>query len=144
MDPSARKPETMAAVSGINGLHNLHVLVVEDEFLIRWSVSETLTRAGCMVSEAADGATALQVLSNSLCPVDAVILDYRLPDSNDLTLLARIRELSPRSVVLMMTAFGTDAVIERALALGVYRVINKPFEIHDLEGLLLDACSARP
>ena len=48
------------------------------------------------------------------------------------------------AIVLMMTAFGTDAVIERAHALGVYRVIDKPFEIHDLEGMLLDACSGRP
>src|SRR5215203_4441821 len=139
MDPSLRRPKTMAGVSRLDNLHNLHVLVVEDEFLIRWSVSETLAKAGCRVVEAANGATAVQVLSDPAASFDAVILDYRLPDSNDLSLLARIRELSPRSAVLMMTAYGTDDVIERAQALGVYRVIDKPFEIHDLEAMLLDA-----
>ena len=71
------------------------------------------------------------------------MLDYRLPDSNDLALLSRIRQLSPRSAVLMMTAFGTPEVIEQALALGVSRVIEKPFEMHDLEAMVVEACAAR-
>ncbi len=66
----------------------LRVLVVEDELLIRWAIAETLTDAGHTVIEAEDGAAAVQALAGSAEPVDAVILDYRLPDSNDLTLLA--------------------------------------------------------
>lgn len=123
-------------------LNNVHVLVVEDELLIRWSIVETLAQAGCIVSEAPDGATALRALSGSDEPVDAVVLDYRLPDSNDLALLARIRQLSPRSAVLMMTAFGTPDIVQRAKDLGVYRVIDKPFEMHDLETMIAEACEA--
>jgi DNA-binding NtrC family response regulator len=126
----------------MSGLSNMRVLVVEDELLIRWSIVETLAQAGCIVSEAVDGATAIQALSASDKPVDAVVLDYRLPDSNDLALLARIRELSPRSAVVMMTAFGTPEVVQGARDLGVYRVIDKPFEMHDLESLLVEACTA--
>jgi DNA-binding NtrC family response regulator len=131
----------MRASSGMTGLHDLRVLVVEDELLIRWSIVETLANAGCIVSEAPDGATALRALG-SAGPVDAVVLDYRLPDSNDLGLLAQIRELSPDSAVLMMTAFGTPEIVPRARDLGVYRVIDKPFELHDLETLLVEACAA--
>jgi DNA-binding NtrC family response regulator len=123
---------------------HLHALVVEDEMLIRWSVVETLTRAGCVVAEAPDGATALRVLSETPDPIDVVVLDYRLPDSNDLGLLARIRQISPRSAVLMMTAFGTPEVVEQALALGVSRVIEKPFEMHDLEALVAQVCAPAP
>jgi len=126
----------------MSGLNNMRVLVVEDELLIRWSIVETLAQAGCIVSEAVDGATAIQALSASDEPVDAVVLDYRLPDSNDLALLARIRQLSPRSAVVMMTAFGTPEVVQGARDLGVYRVIGKPFEMHDLESLLVEACTA--
>jgi DNA-binding NtrC family response regulator len=126
----------------MSGLNNMRVLVVEDELLIRWSIVETLAQAGCIVSEAVDGATAVQALSASDEPVDAVVLDYRLPDSNDLALLARIRQLSPRSAVVMMTAFGTPEVVQGARDLGVYRVIDKPFEMHDLESLLVEACTA--
>jgi len=122
----------------------LRVLVVDDELLIRWSVAETLTRAGHTVIEAEDGATAVRALTGTAESVDAVLLDYRLPDSHDLTLLATIRRLSPLSAVILMTAYGTPEVTKGALDLGVYRVISKPFEMHDLEALLLQACASGP
>jgi DNA-binding NtrC family response regulator len=121
-----------------------HVLVVEDELLIRWSIAETLANAGCLVTEAPDGATALRVLSEADGSIDVVVLDYRLPDSNDLTLLRRIRQLSPHSAVLMMTAFGSPEIIKQALGLGVSRVIQKPFEMDDLEALIVEASASRP
>jgi DNA-binding NtrC family response regulator len=121
----------------------LRVLVVEDEFLIRWSIAETLTLAGHTVIEAENGAAAILALKNGLEAVDAVVLDYRLPDSNDLTLLATIRRLSPESVVVLMTAFGTPEVAKGALDLGVLQVLQKPFEMDDLQSLLHEACSSR-
>jgi DNA-binding NtrC family response regulator len=73
-----------------------------------------------------------------------LMLDYRLPDANDLTLLAVIRLLSPGSGVILMTAHGTPEVTAGALGLGAYEVLQKPFELHTLEPLLLSAfaCSA--
>ena len=121
----------------------LRVLVVEDELLIRWSIAETLTHAGHIVIEAEDGAVAVQALTNAAEAVDAVVLDYRLPDSNDLTLLATIRRLSPDSAVILMTAYGTPEVTKGAIDLGAYQVMHKPFDMHDLEPLLLKACGSR-
>jgi two-component system response regulator AtoC len=122
----------------------LRVLIVEDERLIRWSITETLAHAGHSVIEAEDGAAAVRSLTNLDEPVDAVVLDYRLPDSNDLALLEHIRRLSPRSAVILMTAFGTPEMTRRALELGVYQVMNKPFEMHDLQSALLKACGVGP
>ena len=121
-------------------LRGLRVLVVEDELLIRWSITETLAHAGHSVIEAADGATAVMTLKNDTERIDAVVLDYRLPDSDDLTLLSTVRRLSPESAVVLMTAFGTPDVVKGALDLGVYHVLHKPFEMHDLESLLREAC----
>ena len=121
----------------------LRVLVVEDELLIRWSIAETLAHAGHTVIEANDGATALVTLENQAEPLDAILLDYRLPDSNDLKLLATARRLSPESTVILMTAFGTSEVVKGALDLGVYQVLHKPFEMYDLASLLLEACNSR-
>ena len=123
-------------------LRGLRVLVVEDELLIRWSIAETLAHAGHTVIEAADGVTAVMALKNDAERFNAVVLDYRLPDSNDLTLLATVRRLSPDSAVVLMTAFGTPDVVKGALDLGVYHVLHKPFEMHDLESLLREACGA--
>jgi DNA-binding NtrC family response regulator len=120
----------------------LRVLVIEDELLIRWSIAETLMNAGHDVIEADSAAAAVRVLMNRSAPVDAVLLDYRLPDSNDLTLLSTIRRLSPASAVVMMTAFGTPEVTKGALALGAYQVMNKPFDLYGLAPLLMKACAA--
>ncbi len=119
----------------------LRVLVVEDELLIRWAIAETLAQAGHSVIEAEDGAGAVLAVKNAADAIDAVVLDFRLPDSNDLTLLATIRRLSPESAVVLMTAFGTPEVAKGALDLGAYQVLHKPFEMHDLEPLVRKACS---
>lgn len=122
---------------------SLRVLVVEDEALIRWSIAETLVDHGHEVVEAGSAATAVQVLRDEPHRIDVVLLDLRLPDSTDLGLLARIRRLRPESAVVMMTAFGTPDIARHALALGAYRVVDKPFDLHVLEDLLREAREAR-
>jgi DNA-binding NtrC family response regulator len=121
----------------------LNVLVVDDELLIRWSIAETLTAAGHSVVQAADGAGAIKALSAPTEPVDAVILDYRLPDSNDFRLLARIRQLAPASPVILVTAHGSPDITKGALDLGAYAVLSKPFDVHDLADVLVRACRER-
>jgi DNA-binding NtrC family response regulator len=117
------------------GVRGLHVLVVDDEPLIRWSIAETLGAAGHQVIEAQDAASALRALADAP-DTDLVLLDFRLPDSNDLGLLAEIRRIAPGAPVIMMTAFGTPDVTASALKLGASKVLNKPFNMHDLEGLI--------
>lgn len=122
---------------------HLRVLIVEDENLIRWSIAETLTQHGHSVLEAGSATAAVQALHDTPQPIDVVLLDYRLPDSSDLQLLAHVRRLRPESAVVMMTAYGAPEVTTGALALGAYGVVNKPFDMHALEPLLLAAHSAR-
>jgi len=119
----------------------LRVLVVDDEPLIRWSLSETLEQLGHAVAEAGDAESAIRSVSAGE-PFDVVLLDYRLPDSNDLNLLATIRKLTPATAVIMMTAFGTPEVLTGALKLGAYQVIPKPFEIQEVASLVLQAHAA--
>jgi DNA-binding NtrC family response regulator len=114
----------------------LRVLVVEDELLIRWSIVETLTKAGCSVTEAGAAAGALQAAAAE--DFDAIVLDYRLPDSNDLTLLQALRSQLPESRVVMMSAYGTLDIIQQAQALGVQRFLDKPFEMESLKNLMTD------
>jgi len=115
----------------------LRVLVVDDEPLIRWSVHEVLRESGHEVAEASDGASALRQLADA-GPFDVVVLDFRLPDSDDLRLLETIRKLTPGSAVIMMTAFGTPEMVAGALALGASRVLTKPFDVHDLAALVAE------
>jgi DNA-binding NtrC family response regulator len=120
----------------------LHVLVVDDEALIRWSMAETLMHAGHEVTEAGNAKDALQRVSVTPVP-DVILLDYRLPDSNDLKLLETIRRAVPNSPVIMMTAFGTPEVVDGAVTLGAYCVMNKPLEMRDLVPLVEQAYESR-
>lgn len=119
-------------------------LVVDDEALIRWSVSETLSDLGFVVAQAADGASALSAIGDAGTAFDVVVLDLRLPDVNDLSLLGRVRELLPLSTVVLMTAFGTAEIVAAALELGVIGVLNKPFELTELAQLLGLTGTPRP
>jgi DNA-binding NtrC family response regulator len=117
----------------------LRVLVVDDEPLIRWSVSETLTDLGYEVVETGDASGARSAVADDHSKFDVVLLDYRLPDSNDLGLLASIRRESPHAQVILMTAFGRPEVVRGALELGAYRVVNKPFEMEAIADLVNQA-----
>jgi DNA-binding NtrC family response regulator len=119
------------------------ILVVDDELLIRWSLSEALTAAGYAVVEGRDAAEARQALRDQDHKPDLVVLDYRLPDSNDLGLLTTIRNEAPTVPVILMTAYGTAEVVKGALDLGAYRVVSKPFEVHDMASLVTEALAAR-
>jgi DNA-binding NtrC family response regulator len=126
----------------VNSPHPSSVLVVDDELLIRWALREALEAKGYVVTEAADAASVRRALGNQGAPPDVIVLDYRLPDSNDLALLGAIRREVPQTLVIMMTAFGTPEMLQGALDLGTYRVVNKPFEVQqmvDLIGVALDA-----
>jgi two-component system, NtrC family, response regulator AtoC len=118
------------------------VLVVDDERLVRWSLAETLADAGYDVAEACDGEAAIGTIIESSPPVDLVLLDLRLPDSNDLSVLSEIRRLSPATAVILMTAFGTPEIVAEALDLGVFSVMAKPFEMRDLAPLAARALSS--
>jgi len=125
-----------------NNPHALRVLIVDDEPLIRWSLAETLADCGHIVTEAADAAeTRLAITNASDCP-DVVLLDFRLPDSNDLGLLRSIRHDAPHTQVILMTAHGTPEMTRDALALGAYRVVSKPFAVQELAALVSEAHSA--
>jgi two-component system nitrogen regulation response regulator GlnG len=120
------------------------VLVVDDEALMRWSISQTLGALGCTVIEAADGQSALRLLADNPDGFDLILLDYQLPDSTDLDLAATLRQLSSRSQIVLMTAFGTTDTAREASAVGVDRVLTKPFELVELASLVDQAIRQRP
>jgi len=115
------------------------ILVVDDEPLIRWSVRQGLTQRGHAVAEANNAEEALDLLMSAATPFDAILLDYRLPDRQDLSLLREIRILSPESAVLMMTACGGESMRAGALALGARTVIDKPFQVRAVVALIESA-----
>ncbi|MGE3960018.1 MAG: response regulator [Vicinamibacterales bacterium] len=112
------------------------MLVVDDEPLVRWSIAETLRAHGFEIVEAADAHGALLTVLDAATEPDVVLLDLKLPDSDDLSLLMSIRRILPRVPVILMTAFGTPEVLDEARRLGVFTVLDKPFELDELDLLV--------
>lgn len=127
---------TMGKISAASERSPMRILVVDDEPLIRWSVSESLSELGMAVQQAGDAASALRTVSTAQPPFDAVVLDLRLPDMEDLSLLSALRQLMPTQTLILMTAFGTPEILADAKLLGAH-VINKPFEFQQLHQLVL-------
>lgn len=114
------------------------VLVVDDETLIRWSLRRALVALGCDVSEAFDASSAL-LAAKTPERFDAILLDLKLPDSDDLTLLSRLRGALPGARIVLMTAFGTQDTEIEALARGASQVVRKPFDVKALAALVVES-----
>jgi two-component system response regulator AtoC len=107
---------------------NEHILIVEDEKLVRWSLMERLKKEDYEVFEAENGEGGLRLLNEEA--IDLVLLDYRLPDMTGLDILRRTVVERPETPIILMTAYSSiDSAVE-AIKLGAYDYINKPFN-HD-------------
>jgi CheY-like chemotaxis protein len=126
-----------------NELPALRVLIVDDEPLICWSLAETLSEDGDVVTEADSGEAAIRELANAPCPVDVVLLDYQLADSHHMRLLSTVKRLAPDSRVILMSAYCTPEMTTDALAMGAYRVVSKPIDMHDVPALVREAAGSR-
>jgi len=105
------------------------ILVVDDEQLIRWSLTSRLTDEGYRVLEAETAANALKRVREG---VDLVLLDYRLPDSDGLAVLKQIKASNPDTLVIMLTAYSSVDTAVEAMRQGAYHYANKPFNMDEI------------
>jgi len=106
------------------------VLVVDDELLIRKSLSKVLRARGYGVETASTGAEGLEKAAGIRPQV--MILDMRLPDTDGLSVLRRVRQVDPLLQVIVITAFGDVQSAVDAMKLGACDFLRKPYEMEDI------------
>ena len=107
----------------------MKVLVIDDETVIVDSLTPVLSGQGYQVLSACNGAQALEKIARD--PVDLVLLDLGLPDVDGIEIIAKIKELSEASVIVL-SARHQEADKVRALDEGSDDYVNKPFGIDEL------------
>jgi DNA-binding NtrC family response regulator len=109
------------------------VLLVDDEYLIRWSLKEGL-KGQFRVLTAASVAEAKAILETE--KADAIITDLRMPGGDGMELVEAVRKATPEVKVFVITAYGSDAVVDRLFTLEVDGYLRKPFEIELVRDML--------
>jgi len=113
------------------------MLVVDDNHLVRWALEKGLTANDLLVTVAETGRAALLEIEKT--DYHLILLGLRLPDVNGLDLLGEITRRSPRSRVILTGADVSESDKEKAFSGGACQVLEKPFGIPDLQGLLRSA-----
>jgi len=106
------------------------ILIVDDEYLIRWSLAENLKEEGFRCSTAETGEEAVELFRTEA--PDLVLLDIKLPGIDGIEVLERIKEIDPDVPVMMITATSQVDVAVKAMKLGAYDYVNKPFDLNEI------------
>jgi two-component system, NtrC family, response regulator AtoC len=113
----------------LNGVPAPTILVVDDEPLVRWSLTTRLAQEGYRVLEAENAAQAHERRREG---VDLVLLDYRLPDADGLAVLKAIKDTSPDTLVIMLTGHASVELAVEAMKQGAFHYANKPFDVDEI------------
>ena len=108
-----------------------NVLVVDDDKLICNLLQDVLMRNNVSTMTALNGEEALSII-NSSHSIDMVLTDVNMPGMTGLTLMQRIKGISPDLPVVVMTGFGTEQIAVKALLAGAYNFCRKPFDINEI------------
>ncbi len=117
------------------------ILVIEDEKNMREILKILLEGEGYDVSTAKDGTEGLAWLNRDI--FDLVVSDIKMPGVGGLQILRKAQEISPETLVIMMTAFGTTESAIEAMKLGAYDYIHKPFKIDEIRLVVKNALEKR-
>lgn len=119
----------------------LRILLVDDTPEIRFLLRVGLEVDGFeVVGEAVNGLEAIDIARAE--QPDAVVLDLAMPIMDGLEAIPRIREASPGSKIVVLTAFDTTQMYEDAMARGAHAYIEKGGEVEDIAAKIRSVCAA--
>jgi DNA-binding response OmpR family regulator/formate hydrogenlyase subunit 6/NADH:ubiquinone oxidoreductase subunit I len=118
-----------------------NVLLIDDEVDMLRGLRRSLRKRGYSVDTAEDGIQGVAKIEKS--PYDVVISDLKLPRLDGIGVLERARRIRPGTVVIIITGYGTTNTAIKAMQLGAFDYIPKPFSMENLTAVLEKAVRAR-
>ena len=118
-----------------------NILVVEDEVSMREVLCMLLEGEGYDVTAASDGDEGIAYIEKDI--YDLIITDIKMPGATGFEILDKSKEISPDTLVIMITAFGTMESGVEAMKLGAYDYIHKPFKIDEIRIIVRNALDRR-
>ena len=109
---------------------NFNLLIIDDEDIVCYGLSQILKDKGYSVDSAVDGTRALQIIKEK--EYDLILLDINLPEKSGIELLSEIKSNSPDSLVIMITAYNDVYLAVKAIRAGAYDYFVKSSEYDDL------------
>jgi len=116
------------------------VLIIDDEKDVHYSFRRLLEKEPLEILSAESGDEGIKMARKSL--PDLIVMDIRMGQQSGLDTLKELRQLNPKQVVIMMTAYGTSQTAIEAMKRGAYDYVLKPFDIPHLKELLFEALAA--
>lgn len=117
------------------------ILIVDDDKDFRAIVKEILIDEEFSAAEASNGLTAVEIFKNS--PIDAVLLDLRMPHMDGIETMRELRKINPHIPVIVLTAFGDIPTAVEAVKQGAYDFITKPPEFDNLIATIKEVVEMR-
>ena len=115
----------------------IKILIIDDEELICWSLKKIFEKEEYSVNCVHTGDDALRKLNENR--YDIVITDLKLPDIKGLDIVKKIKEMAVDTVVIVMSSYFSEPVVDDVMKHGAFRCVNKPFEINDIISDVKDA-----
>ncbi len=126
-------------LKGTIAIRTLRVLIIDDEFLIRWSLTQALAQEGYEVV-AEDGKRPVEEVE--IERFDFIITDLIMPEWDGWKILEVAQQARPAPRVIIMTAFGKDGTESVARERGAWAYVEKPFIIDRVKEILKEALNA--
>jgi two-component system response regulator HydG len=116
------------------------ILIVDDNTSLCRTMSFVLARQGYAVNTAKNGLEALEKVKER--PFDMIFMDIKMPLMDGVETYRRIKNIRPEAVVMMMTAYAVEDLVQQALEEGAYGIVYKPLDIEKVVTIIEEATEA--
>lgn len=112
-------------------LRQMKILLIDDDEWIRDSLGLYFEDEGCQLLALETAEEGIEALKKQ--NYDIIVTDYRLPGMDGLEFLKRIQDSHPQAIKILITAYGSEEVVSKAMRIGIHDFIDKPFTAKTIE-----------